>query len=526
MKQLTWNTGVAGGIGVATLVGCGGWFAVTYLLDTLTTVLTVTLWVVGGAAMVLLLASAVGGAVMLLSRAWTILVTAREQARREALETVRQQLHVAEQEAVVAQRWRDAQVLITTAPADHQVIITERGGAMWHHRPAHLAPGGLNGAPVPIQPEEAHRWSVFQATHSTSKSQQAALPPATETHHPDTEPVSLPEMVRFRPLIGDRGDLENLVLGVRAGASGLEPVTISLYELFHTIVAASSGWGKSVFANSLLTQLATCPQPVELIVIDQQAHGLAAFRNCDRLRYPLLRDPGEILSALRETYQEAIGRRSELLARYDADDLAEYNQRASEWLPPVVVAVDEASALLASDKDIAAELKRQAWELRKFGVYQILCLTSAKGTTIDTDHRQQFSSKVQMRASDRHQARLLMDAAEAVTFPKGRALVDLPGQAPAVIQTPFIDKREVRALLRTGDRWRETSPPVEVVEVYNEEKTLTERQLQAVALWDSGERNLRAIAQAVYGYDASKLRASVKNALVRSGRTAADDFEA
>lgn len=68
--------------------------------------------------------------------------------------------------------------------------------------------------------------------------------------------------------------------------------------------------------------------------------------------------------------------------------------------------------MLASDKYIAAELKRQAWELPKFGVYQILCLTSAKGTTIDTDHRQQFSSKVQMRASDRHQARLLMDAAE------------------------------------------------------------------------------------------------------------------
>jgi DNA segregation ATPase FtsK/SpoIIIE-like protein len=262
-------------------------------------------------------------------------------------------------------------------------------------------------------------------------------------------------VVRWFDLLPSRqGDLNHLVLGVRSeetpSGCRLVPVTISLYELFHTIVAASSGWGKSVFANAILAQLATCPDPVEFVLIDQQEHGLAAFKQCDRLRYPLLRQPEEILLALREVYREATEQRSVLFARYDADDLAEYNRRAdaADYLPPIVVAVDEASALLAN-KDIGAELKRHAWELRKFGVYQILILTSAKGTTIDTDHRQQFSSKVQLHANERTQARLLIeDALDATTFPPGRAMIDLPGQLPAVVQTPYIDKREVRALLR------------------------------------------------------------------------------
>ncbi|MBE7550097.1 MAG: hypothetical protein HS126_03345 [Anaerolineales bacterium] len=141
------------------------------------------------------------------------------------------------------------------------------------------------------------------------------------------------------------------------------------------------------------------------------------------MRYPILQQPGEILGALHEVYAEAIQYRAALLRRYDADNLAEYNQKADHFLPPVIVAVDEASALLA-DRDIGQVLKKQAWELRKFGVYQMLALTSAKGTVIDTDHRQQFSSKVQLHANDKSQARLLLDTVEALDFhPDGRWLM-------------------------------------------------------------------------------------------------------
>ncbi|MCL4299097.1 MAG: hypothetical protein KJ077_25400 [Anaerolineae bacterium] len=82
------------------------------------------------------------------------------------------------------------------------------------------------------------------------------------------------------------------MLGLRLNEQGqLASLTISLYELFHTIAAASSGWGKSAFLSAILAQLATCLDPVELVLIDQQLHGLAAFKDCDRLRYPILQNP-------------------------------------------------------------------------------------------------------------------------------------------------------------------------------------------------------------------------------------------
>lgn len=289
--------------------------------------------------------------------------------------------------------------------------------------------------------------------------------------------ATLPTMIRLPDLLPHlRGDLSRLIIGVKLGENGQqEPVTISIYDLFHTVVAGSSGWGKSIFMGSLLYQMATASDAIEFVLIDQQNHGLAPFRNCARLRYPILQKPNEILSALGEVYQEAIGKRSKLFEAIDADDLEDYNLRSGNYLPPIIVAVDEASALLA-DKDIGAVLKRQAWELRKFGVYQFLMLTSAKGTTIETDHRQQFASKVQLHASDRYQAGLLMNAKEAVTFPAGRAMVELPGQAMTIVQTPYIDRREVRQLLPGGGAAR-VMPQVPEIEPSEADKDDTFKRL-------------------------------------------------
>jgi membrane protein implicated in regulation of membrane protease activity len=435
---------------ISTLAGLGGLVALGgYIIYIAGDALTSSVKFLVGFATVVLAAALLLG---LLAWAWIAFERARTESERRLEAQARRRL--AE---------RKAEVMVVVANHDDQVHIRELNREVsW--RPAHLDQrlyaNGQSALPTQVELASWLMWRQSRAREIAPLAESTsdlALAPGTALL------AELPSLVRWSELVPQlQGDLHRLILGIRVDERGqLIPVTISLYELFHTLVAASSGWGKSVFANSLLSQLATCPQPVELVLIDQQDHGLAAFRQCDRLRYPLLRQPEEILGALQEVHEEAVRYRSELFARYDADDLAEYNRRADQFLPPIVVAVDEASALLAY-KEIGAELKRHAWELRKFGVYQILLLTSAKGVVIDTDHRQQFASKVQLHANERTQARLLLDAPEATTFPPGRAVVELPGLPPTIIQTPYIDKREVRALLRPAGS--PPPPPASVAE--------------------------------------------------------------
>ncbi len=441
-----------------------GWFMLSRLTEALTTASIIILIAISGGIGVLVIGVTLAGLVYLFSGAGHKVVDLAvasvhgvEKSRRERVKTDRHR-------ALAAQEWRKAEApMITTAPPGHQIFKTE-AERLTTSAPLHLTPGPMNGTEAAYSPEEADRWQMNQLAHSTTSKGQGTPHPLIETPAlpPGDAPIKLPEMIPWRSLLpAGRGDLDNLILGMRIdeATNSLKPVTISLYNLFHTIAVASSGWGKSVFANSILAQLATCAQGVELVAIDQQDHGLAPFRNCDRLRYPLLRQPREILDALQDLHHEATVRRSSLFEAYDATDLKEYNQASGQYLPPVVVAVDEASSLLTSDKEVAAEFKRQTWELRKFGIYQILLMTSAKGTAIDTDHRQQFSSKVQMHANDRSQARLLMDAPQATAFPPGRALIELPGQSPTEVQTPFIHRSEVRNLLRVAEE-PPAPPPV------------------------------------------------------------------
>ncbi len=182
---------------------------------------------------------------------------------------------------------REAEVMVVTARADEQVFIRDsQKEASW--RPAHLDQRlYANGQATPPNQLEVASWAAWQQSRRpNSPSLPVEAGPLTLDAGPLSSP-QLPSLVRWADVVpGQRGDLHNLVLGVRLDKAGrLIPVTISLYDLFHTIVAASTGWGKSGFVNAILAQLATCPDPVEFVLIDQQDHGLTAFKQCYVIPY-------------------------------------------------------------------------------------------------------------------------------------------------------------------------------------------------------------------------------------------------
>jgi len=110
-----------------------------------------------------------------------------------------------------------------------------------------------------------------------------------------------------------------------------------------------------------------------------------------------------------------------------------------------------------------------------------------------------------------------MDAPEAVEFPPGRAVIELPGQPPAVVQTLFLDRREARALLRPGAL--PSPPPAWTVENPEPEQPApTGKQQQALELWDGGERSEAAIARQVYGDSGGRQIELVRRSLEKFGR--------
>lgn len=257
-----------------------------------------------------------------------------------------------------------------------------------------------------------------------------------------------PSRVPLSGLLDESPSYHRLILGVTVGENGQnEIVQADLGDLVHVAVGGSSGWGKSVFLRAIAYQLALSNEPVDLALIDLEGATLAPFAQSDRLLWPLAdteQDAAAILGAL----TGEIERRKVLYTAFPgADSLNAYNRRADDPLSPLVCIIDEATALLGN-KAVAHSLRTCALRARKYGIWLLLAGQDWKSSSLDSAIRNQLSARVQFKAQDGPQSRVLLGRpdAEQITD-KGRCYAWLPGRELVEIQAPWISHADIATAL-------------------------------------------------------------------------------
>ncbi|MBU1748467.1 MAG: hypothetical protein KKA73_12320, partial [Chloroflexi bacterium] len=230
--------------------------------------------------------------------------------------------------------------------------------------------------------------------------------------------VHWPNQVSLRELLPEAPSCRALVLGVtlnhatpdRCGKRGdgqPEVVRGDIGQLVHVAVGGSSGWGKSVFLRVLAYQLALSTDPVDLALVDLEGATFAPFAHCDRLLWPVADTEAAALGICRELTTE-LDRRKALYAEHPGvDSLGAYNARTDEPLAPVVILVDEATALLG-DKDVEGALRTLALRARKYGLWLVLGGQDWKASSLDTAIRNQLATRIQFKAMSAGQSRVLL----------------------------------------------------------------------------------------------------------------------
>ena len=116
----------------------------------------------------------------------------------------------------------------------------------------------------------------------------------------------------------------------------------------------------------------------------------------------------------------------------------------------VTLLIDEATALLA-DKAIEEQIRTLALRARKYGIYAIMGGQDWKAASLDTAIRNQLSTRVQFKAQDGAQSRVLLGTSEAARIEHiGRAYAVLPGRPRLEIQAPHIDLATTARLAGTN----------------------------------------------------------------------------
>jgi DNA segregation ATPase FtsK/SpoIIIE-like protein len=292
-------------------------------------------------------------------------------------------------------------------------------------------------------------------------------------------------------------------------------------SLVHIAVGGSSGWGKSVFVQSLAWQLLNAQEAPDLAAIDLEGVTLNVLANSDRLLYPLASTEQDAVGVLQGVTAE-IERRKALFSQAGAGvaSLDQYNAvTQGDHLKPVVLLVDEATALL-ENKNVEGALKTVCLRARKYGVWAILAGQDWKASSLDTAIRNQLSTRVQFRALSASQSRVLLGTGDAADLDAiGRAIAEIPGRGRVMLQAPMITAAMFASAARGAGPQRElpdyetaTDSAGDVVLIEDDPDLPEARRIQHLHAQGCSKSE---IERRVFGFNGGAAYRNVKAALER-----------
>ncbi len=242
--------------------------------------------------------------------------------------------------------------------------------------------------------------------------------------------------------------------------SGGEPVVADLARMPHLLVAGSTGSGKSVFINSLITSLISraTPEDLRFVMIDPKRVELTIYNGIPHLITPVIVDTQKVVNALQWMMQQ-MDDRLEMLAQQGARDIASYNEKVGDGkrMPYLVLIVDElADLMMTSGKAVETGLVRLAQMGRATGIHLVVATQRPSVNVITGLIKANFPTRISFMVTSLVDSRTILDGAGAEKLLGRGDMLYLPQDAsrPIRIQSAFISSHESDAVV---DAWRAQS---------------------------------------------------------------------
>ncbi|RJP53595.1 MAG: hypothetical protein C4583_04215 [Anaerolineaceae bacterium] len=188
---------------------------------------------------------------------------------------------------------------------------------------------------------------------------------------------------RYAVLLSDRPALPKEILfpGVRKGVvqigmrSNGRPLNMTWDQLGHVLVASETQFGKSTFLRLLLLQ--ALAEGHRFLLGDVDGRTFSRMKGDQSLMMPIVNNEEGFANLIKMAVGE-LKRRVRLFeeANWHPDNLSEYNEKASEPLPPVMVMMDEFSSIVLAlggpNSEFAKMATQIAWRGLKFGIRLVL----------------------------------------------------------------------------------------------------------------------------------------------------------
>jgi DNA segregation ATPase FtsK/SpoIIIE, S-DNA-T family len=278
-------------------------------------------------------------------------------------------------------------------------------------------------------------------------------------------------MVRLRPIIESAEFLQlqsPLAVGLGRDVTGTA-VAIDLARLPHLLIAGTTGSGKSVCLNGLITNLVfnNSPDELHLIMIDPKKVELVRFNGLPHLIGSVEVEADRAVGVLRWLTAE-MDRRYETFAHLNARNILSYNHKAAQHsnpdikpLPYIAVLIDELADLMHTyPGDVERTLCRLAQMARATGIHLVVATQRPSTDVITGLIKANFPARLSFSVASSIDSRVILDSVGAEQLlGKGDMLFLSPeASAPIRVQGIFVDDEEVS---RVVTHWHNALPDFE-----------------------------------------------------------------
>jgi len=276
-----------------------------------------------------------------------------------------------------------------------------------------------------------------------------------EVPNPEISMVSLREVLEEQGATDKRG-LLSFVLG--RDISG-QPIIAELNKMPHLLVAGSTGSGKSVCVNGIISNILMRAKPneVKMMMIDPKMVELNVYNGIPHLLAPVVTDPKRAAQALKKIVSE-MERRYELFSASGTRNIEGYNelikgQAAHEKqspLPYIVVLVDElADLMMVASSEVEDAIIRLAQMARAAGIHLIIATQRPSVDVITGIIKANIPSRIAFAVSSSVDSRTILDmgGAEKLLGRGDMLFFPIGAVKPVRIQGAFVSDQEVEDIV-------------------------------------------------------------------------------
>ena len=268
-------------------------------------------------------------------------------------------------------------------------------------------------------------------------------------------PNSVNELVTMKEVFVNDKDNSPLSVALGKDVSG-EAMFTRIDKTPHLLIAGSTGSGKSVCVNTIITSilLKNKPDKVKLIMIDPKMVELSIYDGIPHLLTSVVTDPLKAADVLHKVVLEMESRYREF-ARTRVRNIEGYNKIAEKdpdykELPYIVVIIDElADLMMVSSKEVEESIARIAQKARAAGIHMIIATQRPSVDVITGVIKTNIPSRIAFAVSSSVDSRTILDKSGAETLlGKGDMLyLSADSSKPVRIQGAFLSDDEVEKVV-------------------------------------------------------------------------------